>query len=412
MARPAVIGGVLGGSGACRDACPHCGARHAGIYPRGWRWRKPRRARAAAPWWPQLRVRWLLDEIWAVHRERTRGGSSNCFRGLEAVTQGLSPVFSAGLSLGSCSTSLARHCQKCVSESPPDTAPDHCAAPQSLPASGPPRAPLPCQGKPSQSPVRASPTTAAAQQQPVPASLASESPVSALQRPSAAPQLLALQRQPETPQALLLRKEPVSPQSSLVPSSPAAELEAMENPGGDSEEESNRRTEERIKQSLGDICTGPAARLCSELAVVQKCVQLTGTGEDALRVQVLEDAHRADLKGLSSGTCHFGQVLQLPCRHILAGLSSRQTLQPEMPSTQWQRGCDARQAGQDSADGLLEVLESSWNGSLDKSLLVSFLTAKISRRLAHCSREEFERRSRTLRELADSWIGPYVEVKL
>ncbi|XP_059683285.1 zinc finger SWIM domain-containing protein 1 [Gavia stellata] len=351
---------------------------------------------------PQLHIHWLLDdEIWAVHRERTCGESSNYFRDLEIVTQGLSQVFSAGLSLESCITSLAQYYQKCVSKSPPDTAicsaphPDRCAAqavPQSLPASRPPLAPLACQGKPSQSSIQASPTTSSL----------------------AAPRLpAALQHQPEIPQTLL-QSEPASPQSSLDPSSPAAKLEATENPEGDSEEEINRRTEEHIKQSLSDICMEPAARLClSEFAVVQKSVQLIGTGEDALSIQVLEDAHRVDLKGLSSCTCHFNQVFQLPCRHILAMLNSeRKTLQPEMLSRQWQKGCDARQAGQDSADGLLEVLKSSWNESLDKSLVVSFLTAEISRLLTHCSGEEFERRYRTLRELADSWIGPYVKVKL
>ncbi|NXK11689.1 ZSWM1 protein, partial [Herpetotheres cachinnans] len=266
---------------------------------------------------PQRHIHWLLDdEIWATHREKTWGQSSNYFRDLEIVTQGLSQVFSTARSLENCITSLAQHYQ--------------------------------------------------------------------------------------------------NPQSSLDPSSSVAKLEATENPEGDSEEEINRRTEERITQSLRDICTEPAARLClSEFAVVQKSVQLIGTREDALSVQVLEDAHRVDLKGLSSCTCHFNQVFQLPCRHILAVLNSdRKTLQPEMLSRQWQKGCDTHQAGQDSADGLLEVLKSSWNESLDKSLVVSFLMAEISRLLTHCSREEFEHRYRTLRELADSWIGPYVEVKL
>ncbi|XP_072734892.1 zinc finger SWIM domain-containing protein 1 [Ciconia boyciana] len=376
---------------------------------------------------PRLHIHWLLDdEIWAAHRERSWGESSNYFRDLEIVTQGLSQVFSAGLSLESCITSLAQHYQKCVSNSPPDAVtcsaphPHHRAAraaAQSLPASGSPLAPLACRGEPSQSSVQASPTTAAARQQrPVAASLtAAKSPVIVLQSPPAAPRLpAALQRQPEIPQALLLRSKPASPQSSLGPSSPAAKPEATENPEGDSEEEIDRRTDECIKQSLSDICTEPAARLClSEFAVVQKSVQLIGTGEDALSIQILEDAHRVDLEGPSSCTCHLNQVFQLPCRHILAVLNSDgRTLQPEMLSRRWQKGCDAHQAGQDRADGLLEVLKSSWNESLDKSLVVSFLTAEISRLLTHCSREEFERRYRTLRELADSWIGPYVEVKL
>ncbi|KAM9284756.1 LOW QUALITY PROTEIN: zinc finger SWIM domain-containing protein 1 [Morus bassanus] len=368
---------------------------------------------------PQLHIHWLLDEeIWAVHRERSWGGSSNYFWDLEIVTQGLSQIFSAGLSLESCITSLAQHYQKCVSKSPPDavmcSAPhsDHYAqaAPQSLPASGPPLALLVCQGKPSRSSVQASPTTAA-----VAASLtAAKRPVTVLQSPLAAPQLpVSFHCQPEITQTLL-QSEPTSPQSLLNPSSSAAKLEATENLEGDSEEEINRRTEECIKQSLSNIYMEPAARLClSEFAVVQKSVQLIGSGEDALSVQVLEDAHRVDLKGLSSCTCHFSQIFQLPCWHILALLNSdRKTLQLAMLSRQWQKGRDVHQAGQDSADGLLEVLKSSWNESLDKSLVVSFLMAEISRLLTHCSGEEFERRYRTLRELADSWIGPYVEVKL
>ncbi|NXA18004.1 ZSWM1 protein, partial [Ibidorhyncha struthersii] len=346
-------------------------------------------------------------------------------RDLEMVTQGLSQVFSAGLSLESCITSLAQHYRKCVLKSPPDAVTcsalhlDHCAAqaaPQSLPALGLPLIPL-CQGKPSQGSVQACLTTATAQEQwPVAAFLtAAKSPVILLQSPLAAPQLpMDLQHQPETPQALLLQSKPVSPQSSLDPSSPVVKLEATENPKGDSDEEINRRTEECIKQSLKDICTEPAARLClSEFAVVQKSVQLIGTGEDALSIQVLEDAHSVDLKGLSSCTCHFNRVFQLPCRHILAVLNSdRKTLQLKMLSKQWQKGSDAHQARQDSADGLLEILKSSWNESSDKSLVVSFLTAEISRLLTHCSGEEFERRYRTLRKLADSWIGPYIEVKL
>ncbi|NXW99424.1 ZSWM1 protein, partial [Larus smithsonianus] len=272
---------------------------------------------------PRLHIDWLLDdEIWATHRERTWGESIYYLRDLEMVTQGLSEVFSAGLSLESCITSLAQHYQECVSKSPPDAV--MCSAPHPHHHS------------------------------------------------------------------------------------------ATENPEGDSNEEINRRTEECIKQSLRDICTEPAAWLClSEFAVVQKSVQLIGTEEDALTIQVLEDAYTVDLKGLSSCTCHFNQVFQLPCRHILAVLNSdRKTLQPEMLSRQWQKGSDAHQAERDSADGLLEILKSSWDESLDKSLLVSFLTEEISQLLTHCNREEFECRYRTLRELADSWIGPYIKVKL
>ncbi|NXP15492.1 ZSWM1 protein, partial [Thinocorus orbignyianus] len=346
-------------------------------------------------------------------------------RDLEVVIQGLNQVFSVECSLNSCINSLAQHHQKCVSESLPGAVklstsqPDHQAAqaaPPSLPASGLNLNPLACEDKPSQSSLQASLTTAEAQQKQLVAasSTAAESLVIALQSPLAAPEVpRILQQQPETPQAVL-QSEPASLQSSLDPSSPTVKLEPTENPEGNSEEEINQRTEERIKQALRDICTEPAARLClSEFAVVQKSMQLINTEQDALSIQVLEDAHTVDLKGLRGCTCYFSQVFQLPCRHILAVLNSyKKTLHPEMLGKQWQKGSNPSEAGQDSASGLLEVLKSSWDESLDKSLLVSFLTAEISRLLTCCSGEEFEHRYRTLRELADSWIGPYIEVKL
>ncbi|NXP55007.1 ZSWM1 protein, partial [Heliornis fulica] len=335
--------------------------------------------------------------------------------------RGLSQIFKTGLSLESCITFLAQYYQKCVSENPTDVL--MCSTPclhhhatqvasLNLPASP---LSLLCHCKPAQSCVQASPTKAAAQQQSLAASVtAAKSPVIVLEKPPAAPLFpTALQHQPEIPHTL--QSEPWSPQSSSDPSSPMAKLEAAGNPQGDSEEDVNQRTEECIKQSLSNICTEPAARLClSEFAVVQKSMQLIGTREDDLSIQILEDAHRVDLKGPSNCTCHFNQVFQLPCWHILAVLNSdRKTLQPEMLNRQWQKGCDAHQAEQeDSVDGLLEVLKSTWNESLDKSLVVNFLTAEISRLLTHCSREEFEHRYRTLRELADSWIGPYIKMKL
>lgn len=62
----------------------------------------------------------------------------------------------------------------------------------------------------------------------------------------------------------------------------------------------------------------------------------------------------------SSCTCHFSQVLQLPCRHVLAVLIvDRDTLQPETLSRERQKRRDTRQVRQDSADGLLAVLTNS-----------------------------------------------------
>uniref|UniRef100_A0A669P2N2 Zinc finger SWIM-type containing 1 n=1 Tax=Phasianus colchicus TaxID=9054 RepID=A0A669P2N2_PHACC len=175
------------------------------------------------------------------------------------------------------------------------------------------------------------------------------------------------------------------------------------------------QAEERIMQSLSDICTEFAARLClSELAVVQKSVQLIGTSTDAVNVQILEDAHKVTQEGLCHCTCHFNQTFQLPCRHIQAVLNSeRKTLQPEMLGRQWQKGHDVViESVQGSADYLLENLESPWDESQDKFLAVSSLTAEVSQLLTCCSTEEFELRCSTLRALADSWIGPYMQVKL
>ncbi|XP_064888834.1 zinc finger SWIM domain-containing protein 1 [Columba livia] len=201
---------------------------------------------------------------------------------------------------------------------------------------------------------------------------AAQSPVTVLQSSLAAPQLsAAIQHQPGTPQALLLQSEPKSPQSLLDPSS-AAKLGATENLKGDSEK-INQRTEEHIKQCLHRA----TARLClSEFAVGQESVRLLSTREDAHR-KILEGVHRMGLDSLSSCACHFSQVLQQPCQPVLAMLSAdRETLQPEMLSTEQQKGCDACEAKQDSVDGLLAVLTSSCSKSLGKSLVVSVLTGE------------------------------------
>ncbi|NXO00452.1 ZSWM1 protein, partial [Rhinopomastus cyanomelas] len=341
-------------------------------------------------------------------------------RDLEIVTGGLSKIFSAELCLERCITSLGQYYQQCVFKNLPDAKlcfiphPDDCpgkAVTQSLLAPGSSFTPLPHRDQPLQCPVQAS----AQQQQLVPVfPTMTEIPVIALQSLPAAPHLLtALQHQPKSPQALL-QSELTSSQFLLDPSSTSGEQEATENAAKGSVKQINHGTEECIKQSLSEICTEPAARLClSEFAVVQKSVQVISVAEDGFTVQILEDAHSVSLEDQRSCTCHFSQAFQLPCRHILALLhSEKRTVQPDMLGAQWQKGQDAHQAGQDSADGLLEILESSWDEYLDKSLLVSFLTAEVSRLLTCCSGTEFECRYRTLRELADSWIGPYVVVKL
>lgn len=74
-----------------------------------------------------------------------------------------------------------------------------------------------------------------------------------------------------------------------------------------------------------------------------------------------------------------------------------------MLPAQWTAGC---------ATSLDSILGSKWNETLDKYLAVTLLTEEVGQLLKHCSKEEFERRYSTLRELADSWIGPYEQVQL
>ncbi|XP_025047775.1 zinc finger SWIM domain-containing protein 1 [Alligator sinensis] len=360
---------------------------------------------------PQLHIHWLLNsKIWVMHSWRNWAESSEYFKDLEITTRGLSQVFCTGRSLETCATSLAKHYQKCVSERPPDavlvsTTPssNHMsaeAAPQSVPAQ-------------TLRPASTHPSTSLCNQPAQKTALVSlnhgslatlQNPLIFLQNPLAAPQI-----------SQLLQNHSTNAWSPLkLPLHGTARETIAEDTDGDHDTERSREADDRISQSLQDICTAPATKLClTEFAVVQKSVQLIGTNEDAINVQILEDAHKVDPKGLKSCTCPLNQTFRLPCRHVLAVLNSdRRVSQPEMLSKQWQKGPGGCQAGPESTNGFSEVLNSSWEKSLDKSLVVSFLTKEISRLLTQCSSEEFDRRYNTLRELADSWIGPYVEVKL
>ncbi|XP_065502062.1 LOW QUALITY PROTEIN: zinc finger SWIM domain-containing protein 1 [Caloenas nicobarica] len=273
--------------------------------------------------------------------------------------------------LQSCVTTLAQHHRKCVSKSPPGGVmcstprPDHRAAraaPQHLPRVQ--LLPVRCARVSHRTAVQASPPQ---QHQPhgcsepydcSPESTGSSSaPCSNSASAWNPPRLSSSRASPRT-------------QSLLDPSS-AAKLGATENLKGDNEE-INQRTEEHIKQCLHRA----TARLCLRKFAVES-VQLLSTKEDTQR-KVLEGAHRMGLDSPSSCTCHFSQVLQLPCWHILAMLSvDRETLQLETLSREQQKGRNARQARYNSADGLLVVLTSSWRDSLNKSLVVSVLTGCV-----------------------------------
>ncbi|XP_005986769.1 zinc finger SWIM domain-containing protein 1 [Latimeria chalumnae] len=168
--------------------------------------------------------------------------------------------------------------------------------------------------------------------------------------------------------------------------------------------------EDKIKKSLVDTCIEPASELCfSELAISQKSVQLMSTNDNDINIQILEDTHHVDKKGLKSCSCHFNQAYGLPCRHIFAVLNAdRKGLRKEMIPEHWQKRSDLPSH---SNDGLLDVLRSSGDNS-EKLLRIKALTKQISRLLAQCNSMEFQHRYSTLRELADNWIGPYLQVKL
>ncbi|XP_006881648.1 PREDICTED: zinc finger SWIM domain-containing protein 1 [Elephantulus edwardii] len=163
--------------------------------------------------------------------------------------------------------------------------------------------------------------------------------------------------------------------------------------------------ESLIQNSLNAICTEQATRLClGQFAVVQKSVHLIGTASERANIQILEDTHRVQLQPPASCSCYFHHAFHLPCRHILAVLSSnRQVLQPDLLPAHWEAGWAASLEG---------ILNSQRSESMEKRLAVAFLTQEVGRLLQHCGQEEFEQRYSTLRELADCWIGPYILVQV
>ncbi|MEE6526824.1 hypothetical protein FKM82_027702 [Ascaphus truei] len=168
-----------------------------------------------------------------------------------------------------------------------------------------------------------------------------------------------------------------------------------------------------IKESLDRICMPAAAELClKELEVAQKSVQLMGTNEDQVNIQLLENLQEVRLEIPSSCTCHFNQCLHLPCRHILAVLDTKkEVLMPEMMYSSWLSRGPAPTATPVPQD-ILDILQSESKGASGKHQSVEVLSNQITHLLAECNTEEFHRRYNTLRELADAWIGPYEQVKL
>ncbi|XP_077192247.1 zinc finger SWIM domain-containing protein 1 [Paroedura picta] len=314
---------------------------------------------------PQVHTNWLFNEkIWSMHSWRSWEECSRYFKDLEVLTRHLSQVFCAGLSLESCITSIAKLYQKKVLKGFWEVTPGQ-------------------------------------------ATVVSQS-ISSL------PNLVVLSSAaPHAQRPLLPRVPPVA----APPSPPVAKQEEASARDAVLEREAeipDRDASKRIRRSLSALCTEPAARLClNELAVVQDSECLMGGSANTVSVQILEDAQTVSHKGPSSCTCPFSQTFQLPCRHRVAVLNSEGTeLKPDGVPEQWRKGHGTSPPEQGGSSDLLDVLRSSWDAALDKCLAVSFLTEEISRLLSQCSSEEFDRRYSTLRELADSWIGPYMQVKL
>uniref|UniRef100_A0A6J0UTS4 Zinc finger SWIM domain-containing protein 1 n=1 Tax=Pogona vitticeps TaxID=103695 RepID=A0A6J0UTS4_9SAUR len=309
---------------------------------------------------PELHKDWLLNEkIWALHRWRTWKECSQYFKDLEVITRSLSQGFGVRASLETCMANIIRHYQMSVSKS-------SLSSPAAL----------------------------------------------LIQNISSFHNSMLLNSPPAKAQKPLLPRDPppAAPQATLEPREEVAKEAIREREA----EVSTQEARGLLRQSLADLCTEPAAQLClNELAVVQSSVHLMGTHEHTVNVQLLEDAQTVRPRAPSSCMCHFSQTFRLPCRHLLAVLNAEgKDLEPRRIPAQWRKGPGTSLPGHTDTDGLLDVPRSSWNQLLDKYLAVSFLTTEISRLLSQCSQEEFDRRYSTLRELADSWIGPYVQVKL
>ncbi|XP_030067685.1 zinc finger SWIM domain-containing protein 1 [Microcaecilia unicolor] len=302
---------------------------------------------------PQLNSHWLLaDHIWALHRWRTWAECIQYFQGLEIISRDFAQLFSTGVSLETSISSLAKHVQQRTDgKKPPE--------------------------------------------------------------PGGLKDFIRKLENTHNDDSDRLAHKRVNPVSDSCPSSSIglARSQGNEPPHP---EESTVESEDQVQLSIVRICTPAAAKLClQEFAVAQKSVQLVGTNNEKINIQILEDFQEVDRKSLKKCTCNFNQTFQLPCRHILAILNSdRKVVQSEMIHEQWNKRNKSSDNNKPLTDGLLEILKSSYSASQDKSLTIMSLKREITRLLVDCNNEEFERRYNTLRELADNWIGPYVQVKL
>ncbi|XP_018419811.1 PREDICTED: zinc finger SWIM domain-containing protein 1 [Nanorana parkeri] len=198
------------------------------------------------------------------------------------------------------------------------------------------------------------------------------------------------------------------------------EMAIIDGKGGEDEEaneEPNKDSEDStlICQSLEDICNPGAFSLCQkEFDIAQKSVKVMGTNDESFNIQLLENPNEISYGTPATCTCSFNQILKLPCRHVLAVITANEeVVQPNMVHMPWRKEAEGPEpALLPVSPDILEIIRGERTDVPEKELIMESLTDQLSHLLADCSEDTFQKRYNTLRELADSWIGPYEQVKL
>ncbi|NP_001004917.1 zinc finger SWIM domain-containing protein 1 [Xenopus tropicalis] len=212
------------------------------------------------------------------------------------------------------------------------------------------------------------------------------------------------------------KKESYGPMSSDFCLKSGTESDSSVKPKEESNLEPERQTEagELICQSLDRVCIAAASDLCmKELCAAQKSAQLLLNKTDNMVIQLLENPQEVTWESPKQCTCYFNKCLKLPCRHILAVLNAnKEVLKPEMFDSAWHKQTNGYENILPVPIPTLEIIKGESKGIADKHMQVETLMNQMAQSLADCSNEVFQHRYSMLRELADSWIGPYEQVEL
>ncbi|OCT60510.1 hypothetical protein XELAEV_18046537mg [Xenopus laevis] len=169
-----------------------------------------------------------------------------------------------------------------------------------------------------------------------------------------------------------------------------------------------------ICQSLDHICIAAASDLCmKEFCIAQKSAQVLLNKSDNVVIQLLESPQEVTWESPKQCSCYFNKCLKLPCRHIMAVLNAnKEVIKPEMFDSSWHKQTNSFETILPVPIPTLEIIKGDSKGIADKHTQVEILMNQMAQLLAECSNEDFQHRYNMLRELADSWIGPYEQVKL